>query len=115
MPLPTVEITSAPRSALITRPRPPKRLVPPITAAGIASSRRVPPPALRATGVRRGGGESPPQAALRAGGEDDPPEAGHQAGDHEDVDADSGDVDAGASRRLGVPPDGVDVAAERRP
>jgi hypothetical protein len=28
-------ITSAPRSALFTVPRPPKRLVPPITAAAI--------------------------------------------------------------------------------
>ena len=35
MPLATVEITSAPMSALITRPRPPNRLVPPMTAAAI--------------------------------------------------------------------------------
>src|SRR6266851_4976767 len=37
-------MTRAPRMAWYTRPRPPKRLVPPITAAAIASSRRVPPP-----------------------------------------------------------------------
>jgi hypothetical protein len=40
----TLPITSAPSKAAQTRPRPPNRLVPPITAAAIASSSSVPPP-----------------------------------------------------------------------
>ena len=48
-------ITSAPSRALFTSPRPPKRLVPPITAAAIASSRIVPPPAFRSTELSRDG------------------------------------------------------------
>ena len=58
-------MTSAPISALITRPRPPKRLVPPITAAEIASSSSVPPPALRSTELRRAAKITPPIPAIR--------------------------------------------------
>ena len=63
-PFPIVEMTSAPSSAETTRPRPPKRLVPPITAAAIASSRIVPPPALRSTELRREAKMMPPMAAM---------------------------------------------------
>ena len=73
-----------------------------MTAAEIASSRIVPPPAFRSTDRRR-------EAKMIAA------EGGHRPGDHEDGEADPLDVDAGAPRRLGVPADGVDVAAERRP
>ena len=100
-PFAIVAITAAPSTALRISPRPPKRLVPPITAAEIASSSSVPPPWSRST-----------RADVRR--EHDAAEAGHRAGDHEDEDPDARDVDAGAPRRLGVAADGVDVAAERR-
>ena len=67
----------APISAFRTSPRPPNRLVPPMTAAAIASISSVLPPAFRST-------------LLEARGEDDPAEPGHEAGDHEDEDADRG-------------------------
>ena len=50
--------------ALITPPRPPNRLVPPITAAAIASSRIVPPPALRSTELSREAKMTPPIPAI---------------------------------------------------
>ena len=53
-PFAIVAITSAPKERVRTSPRPPKRLVPPITAAAIASSRSVPPPASRSTLEPRG-------------------------------------------------------------
>ena len=64
MPFATVAITSEPISALITRPRPPNRLVPPITAAAIASSRSVPPPAFRSTELSREAKITPPRPAI---------------------------------------------------
>ena len=82
-------------------PRPPNRLVPPITAAAIASSRIVPPPAFRST-------------ELQARREDHAAERGHDARDAEHPPADHPDVDAGAARRLGVAADRVDVTAEAR-
>ena len=58
-PFPTLATRTAPRSTPIARPRPPNRLAPPMTAAAIASSERVPrePPLLRET--------APPSLALR--------------------------------------------------
>ena len=102
MPFEIVEISAAPISALRTSPRPPNRLVPPMTAAAIASISSVLPPAFRSTLFRRGG-------------EHDAAEAGHDARDHEDEDADPRHVDPGPPRRLGVAADRVDVPAERRP
>ena len=75
MPFETVEISAAPIRALRTSPRPPNRLVPPMTAAAIASISSVPPPAFRST-------------LLQARGEHDAAEARHGARDHEDEDAD---------------------------
>ena len=49
MPLSVAAITSAPLMALVTLPRPPKRLVPPITAAAIEFSNKFPPPAELST------------------------------------------------------------------
>ena len=63
-PLAIVMITSAPSSAETTRPRPPKRLVPPITAAAIALSRIGPPPAVRSTELRRAAKAIPPSTAM---------------------------------------------------
>src|SRR5947199_64785 len=57
----TVEISAAPISAFRTSPRPPKRLVPPMTAAAMASISRVPPPALRSTLLRRAASTMPPR------------------------------------------------------
>jgi hypothetical protein len=59
-PFPTLATRTAPRSTPIARPRPPNRLAPPMTAAAIASSERVPrePPLLRET--------APPSLALGA-------------------------------------------------
>ena len=51
---------------------------------------------------------------LEPRGEDDPADAGHDPRDHEDEDADARDVDAGATGRLRVAADGIDVAPERR-
>ena len=65
-PFAIVAITAAPSTALRTSPRPPKRLVPPITAAEIASSSSVPPPWSGAT-------------ERRFAGEDDAADAGHAA------------------------------------
>ena len=76
IPLAIVAITSAPISAFRISPRPPNRLVPPITAAEIASISSVPPPALQVD-------------ALDVRSEDDAAEPGHRAGDHEDEDPDS--------------------------
>ncbi len=75
MPFVIVEISAAPISALRTSPRPPNRLVPPITAAAIASISSVPPPAFRSTLFRRGG-------------KHDAAEPRHDPGDHEDEDPD---------------------------
>ena len=58
-------ITSAPSSAAITRPTPPKRLVPPITAAAITSRRRLPPPVFVATDRRRDASMIPPAPAMK--------------------------------------------------
>src|SRR5919197_135314 len=52
-PLPTLPMTSAPRSADQTLPRPPKRLVPPITAGAIASSVTWPGLIARLAAARR--------------------------------------------------------------
>ena len=100
-PFAIVAMTSEPRSAPRTSPRPPNRLTPPMTAAEIESSSSVPPPTLQ---VHR----------LEARGEDDPADAGHDPRDHEDEDPDARDVDARATRSLRVAADGVDVAPERR-
>ena len=63
-PFAIVAITSAPKSASLTSPRPPKRLVPPITAAAIASISSVPPPAFRSTLLRRAASTTPPSPAI---------------------------------------------------
>src|SRR4029453_414465 len=47
-----------------TSPRPPKRLVPPITAAAMASISSVPPPAFRSTLLRRAARTTPPSPAI---------------------------------------------------
>ena len=60
MPFAIVAITSEPNSALRTSPRPPKRLVPPMTAAAIASISSVPPPAFRSALLRRATRTMPP-------------------------------------------------------
>ena len=49
MPFSIEAITSAPSRAETTRPMPPKRLVPPMTAAAMTGSSRFPPPAPVAT------------------------------------------------------------------
>ena len=101
-PFAIVAITAAPSTALRTSPRPPKRLVPPITAAEIASSSSVPPPWSGATERRLPASMMPPTPAMR-------PEIMKTRIRMR------GDADAGAPRRLGVAADRVDVAAERRP
>jgi hypothetical protein len=63
-PLSIEPITSAPSSALLMWPRPPNRLVPPITAAAIEYSRIEPPPALVSTERRREARMMPPTAAI---------------------------------------------------
>ena len=75
MPFAIVEIRAAPISAFRISPRPPKRLVPPITAAAIAVDQQ-----RAAAGVQ--------VDAAAAAREDDAAEAGHEAGDHEDEDPD---------------------------
>ena len=102
IPFETTEIIVAPMRAFRISPRPPKRLVPPMTAAAMASISSVPPPALVSTLFRR---------AARTM----PAEPRHRARDHEDEDADASDVDPGSPRGLRVPPDRVDVPPERRP
>src|SRR5262245_4706630 len=57
-------ITVAPSRADQTLPRPPKRLVPAITGAAIASSRRLLPPELWFTESRREAARIPPTAAI---------------------------------------------------
>ena len=64
MPLAMETITSAPSSTETTRPRPPNRLVPPITAAAITLSSRSPPPVLVATERRREARMIPPRPAM---------------------------------------------------
>ena len=63
-PFETVAITSEPRSAPRTSPRPPNRLTPPITAAAIASSSSVPPPKSSATELMYAASMMPPIAAV---------------------------------------------------
>ena len=63
-PFAIVAMTSEPRSAPRTSPRPPNRLTPPMTAAEIESSSSVPPPWLQVHG-------------LEPRREDDPADAGH--------------------------------------
>src|SRR5260370_41657816 len=55
--------TRAPRPAGETAPRPPRRRVPPITAAAIASSNRVPPPVPTETEKSREALTIPPVGA----------------------------------------------------
>src|SRR5919204_121951 len=64
MPLPTIPMINPPKSAPLTRPRPPKRLTPPITAAEIESRRSVPPPAVRSIEFRREARMTPPSPAI---------------------------------------------------
>ncbi len=64
-PFAIVAITAAPSTALRTSPRPPNRLVPPITAAEIASSSSVPPPWSGATELRRPARTMPPTPAMK--------------------------------------------------
>ena len=89
-PLAIVAITSAPKSASLTSPRPPKRLVPPITAArsrrSAASRRRVQVDAVQ---PRR---------------EHDAAEPRHRARDHEDDDSDARDVDPARRAASALPP-----------
>ena len=63
MPLTIAVITLAPRIASRTRPRPPKRLVPPITAAPTANSRVSDPPVFGLTEFVRLASITPPIAA----------------------------------------------------
>ncbi len=65
IPFAIVVIRSAPISAFRTSPRPPNRLVPPITAAEIASISSVPPPAFRSTLWRREARTMPPSPAMK--------------------------------------------------
>ena len=65
IPFETVEISAAPISALRISPRPPNRLVPPMTAAAIASISSVPPPAFRSTLFRRGASTMPPSPDMQ--------------------------------------------------
>ncbi len=94
-PFSMMAMTRPPRMASRALPRPPNRLVPPMTAAPTAY-RRV--------------------AAARVDGDRVEPGRGHDAAhrrqpgpDHEHGDPDAGDVDAGPARGLGVAADGVDV------
>ncbi len=64
MPLSTLVMTSAPNSALVTLPRPPNRLVPPMTAAAMALSSSPPPPTLGSTDCSRLAPTMPPSAAM---------------------------------------------------
>src|SRR5438552_581892 len=63
-PFAIAEMRRAPTTPSLRLPRPPKRLVPPMTAAEIASRRIVPPPAFRSTEVRRAAKTTPPSAAI---------------------------------------------------
>ena len=63
VPLLIIPMIRPPKSAPLTRPRPPKRLTPPITAAEIASSSSVPPPKVRSTEFRREARMTPPRPA----------------------------------------------------
>ena len=62
-PFETLPITSEPKNAAHTLPRPPKRLTPPMTAAAIASSRSVPPPIVVSAASRFETATSPPTEA----------------------------------------------------
>ena len=59
-----IAITIAPSTALRIVPRPPNRLVPPITAAAIEYSRIVPPPVDVSTDDSREASTMPPNAAI---------------------------------------------------
>ena len=63
-PFAIVAITAAPSTALRMLPRPPKRLVPPITAAEIASRSSVPPPWSGATERTFAASTMPPTPAI---------------------------------------------------
>jgi hypothetical protein len=65
MPFAIVAIRVAPIRAFRTSPRPPNRLVPPITAAAIASISSVLPPAFRSTLCRREASTIPPSPAMK--------------------------------------------------
>ena len=58
-------MTSEPRRADHTVPRPPNRLVPPMTAAAMASRRSVPPPVNVPAAWLRETASRPPTAARR--------------------------------------------------
>ena len=100
-PFAIVAITSEPKSAPRTSPRPPKRLQAADHCCGDRVDQQRSPAGERATS---GGG-----------GEDDAADRGHAARDHEDDGPDSRDVDACAPGGLGVAAHSVDVAAEGRP
>src|ERR1035437_5575660 len=57
-------MTSAPSTALLTCPRPPKRLVPPITAEAIAYIRSGSPPTPGTAELLREADITPPNAAI---------------------------------------------------
>ena len=65
MPLATLAITRAPSKALTGRPRPPNRLVPPITAAAMTLSSRLPPPVSVDTERMREVRMIPPAPAMK--------------------------------------------------
>src|SRR6266487_4158195 len=94
MPLATMPMISPPKSAPLTRPRPPNRLTPPITAAEIESSSSVPPPAVRSIPLRREARMTPPIAAMPAEGRP----AGHVAAEHDEEDKDQSDERHARSR-----------------
>jgi hypothetical protein len=102
MPFAIVAMSAAPMSAFRISPRPPKRLVPPITAAEIASISSVPPPAFRSTLFRRAASTMPPRPDMN-------PEI------MKTRIRIRGTLMPARRAASALPTDGVDVAAERRP
>ncbi len=100
-PLSIIAITIAPSTALFIEPRPPNRLVPPITAAAIEYSRIAPPPVDVSTELSREASTMPPSAAI-------------VLQIMNTTIRTPVDVDAGSPGRLGVAADRVDVAPEAR-
>ena len=101
MPFAMTAITRPPMMASTTRPLPPNRLVPPMTAAPTAYSRVCEPPVCAVAPLSRLAMRMPATAAMRRA-------------DDEAQQPDQLDVDARAPCSLRVAADGVHVPAERR-